>query len=371
MPMLAAAVMLACSAYEAHAVSDNDIETLITQRLMPVMLGKDNIGGVAVAVRIEGRTLFFNRGVADMASRRPVTTDSLFNVGSVRKVLETTILAQAAQRGELSFDDPVAKYVTELQSGGAIRTVTLGQLAAHTSGLLLPTDHPPWPTEGYTLADFIRVLNAWTPEPGQQPGQQRVYTHAGYVLLQLALERRFRMPIGQLFAQRILKPLGMSETVLPENPHNGIHAPLPNAVQGYGEDGEPVGVPGNQQGYFEFPGTGQLFSSARDLSVLLAANLGEGPADTELTAAMQRTQQPAFLVDSHDAQALAWEINDIAGPTVIDKPGGINNSSAYIGMVPAQKLGIVILVNRGSRNPYEVARQVILPALARLATPAN
>jgi beta-lactamase class C len=338
---------------------------------MPVMLGEDNIGGVAVAVRINGRTLFFNRGVADMTSRRPITSDTLFNIGSVRKLFEVTILAQAVQRGELKFDDPVAKYVTELQRGGAIREVTLGQLASHTSGLLLPTDHPPWPTKQYTLADFIRVLNAWTSEPGQAPGRQRVYTHAGYVLLQLALERRFGMPIGELFAQRMLKPLGMRETVLPENPHNGTHAPLPGAVQGYGEDGQPIGVPGNQQGYYDFPGTGQLFSSARDLAALLTANLDEGPADAELRAAMQRTQQPAFRVDRREAQALAWEVLDSGGPTTVDKPGGINNSSAYVGMVPASKVGLVILVNRGSRSPYEVARAVILPALARLAAPLH
>jgi beta-lactamase class C len=352
-------------------VNDSDIETLISHKLMPAMLGEDNIGGVAVAVRIEGRTLLFNRGVADMTSRRLITSDSLFNIGSVRKLLEATILAQAVQRGELKFEDPVAKYVTELQRGGAIRKVTLGQLASHTSGLLLPTDHPPWPTKHYTLADFIHVLNAWTPEPGQAPGRQRVYTHAGYVLLQLALERRFGMPIGKLFAQRMLDPLGMHETVLPENPHNGTHAPLPGAVQGYGEDGEPIGVPGNQQGYYEFPGTGQLFSSASDLAALLTANLDEGPADAPLRAAMQRTQQPAFHVGPQDEQAMAWEVNGMHGPTIVDKPGGINNSSAYVGMVPASKVGLVILVNRGSRSPYEMARAVILPALARLAAPAH
>jgi beta-lactamase class C len=142
-------------------------------------------------------------------------------------------------------------------------------------------------------------------------------------------------------------------------------------VQGYGEDGEPVGVPGNQQGYFEFPGTGQLFSSARDLAALLTANLDEGPADAQLRAAMQRTQQPAFHVGPQDEQAMAWEVNGMHGPTIVDKPGGINNSSAYVGMVPASKVGLVILVNRGSRSPYEVARAVILPALARLAAPAH
>ena len=42
-------------------------------------------------------------------------------------------LAAAVQPGQLSLDDPVAKYVTELQRGGDIRRLTLGQLASHTS----------------------------------------------------------------------------------------------------------------------------------------------------------------------------------------------------------------------------------------------
>ena len=43
------------------------------------------------------------------------------------------------------------------------------QLATHTSGLLLPQDHPPWPDWGYTLPEFIRTLNAWKAE--KEPGQ--------------------------------------------------------------------------------------------------------------------------------------------------------------------------------------------------------
>jgi len=130
--------------------------------------------------RIEGRSLFFNYGWADRAGKRPITTDTLFNLASLRKVFETTLLAQAVRNGELELDDPVAKYVVELQRGGDIRQVTLGQLATHTSGLLLPQDHPPWPHWGYTLPEFIRTLNAWTAD--KAPGQRHLYTHAGFIL---------------------------------------------------------------------------------------------------------------------------------------------------------------------------------------------
>jgi beta-lactamase class C len=364
-PLILVAALIACSAAAgANAVNDSDVGRLI-ERQLPVLLGEDGIGGVAVAVRIGGRTLFFNHGWADVANRHPVTANSLFNIASVRKVFEAIVLAHTVQRGELRFDDRVEQYVPELRQGGTIREVTLGQLASHTSGLLLPPDHPPWPEHGYTLEGFIGALNTWTPEAGQRPGQTHTYTHAGYVLLQLALERRFGLPIGQLIDRRVLKPLGMDATVLPAHPLDGEHAPLPDAVQGYGEDGEPIGVPGNQQSYYDFPGTGQMFSSARDLATLLTANLGDGRIDPDLRAAMQLAQRSVFRISPRNAQALAWELNNFGGPTIVDKPGGIDNASAYLGMVPDQRLGIVILVNRGSRNPYEVARNIILPELAR------
>jgi predicted acylesterase/phospholipase RssA len=78
-------------------------------------------GGVAVALRIKGRSLFFNYGWADHANKRPITTDTLFNLASLRKVFEATLLAQAVRNGNLRLDDPVAKYVVELQQGGDIR----------------------------------------------------------------------------------------------------------------------------------------------------------------------------------------------------------------------------------------------------------
>ena len=53
------------------------------------------------------------------------------------------------------------------------------------------------------------------------------------------------------------------------------------------------------------------------------------------------------------------------GATVIDKPGGLNNASAYIGLVPARRFGIVLLAHRGD-YPHEIARYRISPALARL-----
>ena len=344
-------------------MTDGEVERLVAHDVEKIVPA-DGAGGVAVVVRIEGRTLFFNYGFADLAGKRPVTSDSLFNLGSIRKSFEAALLAEAVKRGEVALDDPVAKYVVELQQGGYVRHITLGQLATHTSGLLLPTDHPPWPQYQYRFADFMRVLNSWAPEHGEEPGKQHTYTHAGYVLLQVALERRFGMPIAELINRRLLKPLGLTSTFVPERGELAAAHPG-RAVQGYSEDGHPIGAPGDQQSYFDFPGTGQMFSSARDLAIFLVAGLGELPLDPVLRDAMQWTQQGVFRISPRNTQAMAWEVNDFGGPVIVDKPGGLDNSSTYIGMVPSRKVGIVILANRGNQYPHEIARETILPALAR------
>jgi beta-lactamase class C len=372
--------LLATSAITARPTMDTEVDHIISRGIAP-MVAPNGAGGVAVVAQIGGRNLFFNYGFADLAEKRQITSDSLFNVGSVRKIFEATLVAQAVLRGELKLDEPVAKYVNELY-GDYIRQITIGQLVSHTSGLLLPTDHAPWPEQHFSLAGFYDALNAWTPSGGEQPGKQRIYTHAGYVLLQLVLERRYGMPIATLIDRGVVAPLGLTSTIVPERgpDDRAIMRPelVARAVQGYSLHGEPIGLPGNQQSYFDFPGTGQMFSSARDLAILVAACLGERPLTSpasgaasarELREALQLTQREEFRVSAQYAQAMAWEIESPFGVTIIDKPGGLDNASAYIGLVPERKIGLVILANRGDVHPFEMARSTILPELARLLTP--
>ena len=148
---LAAATMPAAPAARAD---DAEVERLVRQHVQPMLIAA---GGMAVAVHIEGRTLFFNYGMADVARKEPITSDSLFNLASVTKVFLATLLAQAVKQGEVALEDPVAKYVTELQQGGDIRNVTLGELASHTSGLTrTPQQYEPAHRGAYKLPDFIR-----------------------------------------------------------------------------------------------------------------------------------------------------------------------------------------------------------------------
>ena len=69
-------------------------------------------------------------------------------------------------------------------------------------------------------------------------------------------------------------------------------------------------------------------------------------------------------ISERNLQALAWEIITADEPNIIEKYGGLNNASAYIGMMPSRKLGIVILANRGNVYPNEVGRRIMLDIVA-------
>jgi beta-lactamase class C len=152
---------------DGHAQAANDLGQTVSRHVQE-LLPDNNLGGVAVALRVNGKTSLYNYGMADAARQQPITSDSIFNLASVGKLFATTLLADAVKRGEMRLDDPAARYVTELQKGGDIQEVTLGQIASHTSGLPRePGQYKTWHRGKYTLPDFIRFLNDWQADPNR------------------------------------------------------------------------------------------------------------------------------------------------------------------------------------------------------------
>jgi beta-lactamase class C len=344
-----------------------NVEQIIAQKVQPILPENGKGGGVAVAVRMNGETRFFNYGFANDARNERVTADSIFNLGSVGKLFATTTLAEAVKRGQLSLNDPVAKYVTELQRGGDVRRITLGELASHTSGLPdVPGQYERWHRGKYTWPDFVRFLNSWKADPKHEPGKQYLYSDTAMVLLRIALQRRLDTPFARLMRQRITAPLGMNSTALPL-PRDL----LGRAVQGYGPQGQPIGKPGMEGGTFEWPGSGQIYSSARDMATFLAANLGEVADHRPIENAMAFTQQPVFTVGPRLKIGLAWQIVRSGNLSILDKNGGLNNTSTYIGFAPQRKLGVVILVNRGKQHATGVGRQIIHALAQENSEPSN
>lgn len=360
--LIAFASSLGCSTWTpAWALTDRQVHDAIVDEIDEALPDDGRPGGAAVAVRIDGRTLFFNFGTADRAGR-PITSDTLFNLASLGKTFDVTLLSMAALNGEVSLDDPVTKYITELQDGGDIRSVTLGDLVTYTSGLSLPQDRPPWPHAHYGLPDFLGYLKTWNRDKDHEPGKTFIYSHAAFMLLHVALERRFGKPYTELLNERLIRPLGLTSTILPL--HRNKVAQLPasfmrRAVQNFDEHSQPVGKPGNVQSFYHWPGTGQMFSTARDMATFLAAQLGELAEPPPLREAVALAQRPSAAEAPQFLQAQAWEVRPGA-LTLVDKNGALDNSSSYIGVVPDRRLGIVIMTNRGDQYVAKIGRRLLL-----------
>src|SRR5262249_61604728 len=114
------------------------------------------------------------------------------------------------------------------------------------------------------------------------------------------------MPYQALLEERLIRPLGLTSTILPLHRNSLAQLPAPlmqRAVQNYDDLGQAVGKPGDVQGFYHWPGTGQMFSSARDLGTFLAAQLGERSEPRGLREAAAFAQQPLAATPTHFMQA--------------------------------------------------------------------
>ena len=341
------------------ALTDRQVKEALEDELDEILSKDNRPGGAAVVVRVDGRTLFFNFGTATRG--KVITSDTLFNLASLGKTFDVTLLSMAALQGELALDDTVGKYITELQDTDA-GNLRLDHLVSYTSGLSLPQDLPPWPDAFYDLPKFMDYLKTWKLPEDHEPGKTHIYSHAVYMLLHIVLERRFGMPYAELLKERLLEPLAMSSTTLP-NHRNGM-AQLPpelmrRVVQNHDENGRRVGKPGNVQSFYHWPGTGQMFSSARDLATFLAAQLGEVNEPALLPEAVALAHKPIAASPPNFLQALAWEVRQGA-LTIVDKNGALDNTSSYIGLAPDRRIGLVIMSNRGDQYVAKVGRRTLL-----------
>lgn len=186
--------------------------------------------GCSGAVGIEGRVVWRGvRGLADVATHRPITPDTVFDAGSVTKQFTAAAILLLAQDGRLAITDPVGKHLSGLPSWA--RDTTLDSLMRHTSGLPelfdLISNAGVQPDQLFTQADALRLIAA-IPEPTPRRGQH-VYSNSGYVLLAEVVRAASSVPLPEFLQQRIFGPLGLTMAV-------GHLAPVAGRATSYDRD---------------------------------------------------------------------------------------------------------------------------------------
>lgn len=137
---------------------------------------------------------------------------SVFEIGSITKVLTGLLLAEAVRRAEVGLDDELGRYLDLGTSPAA--SVTLIELATHHSGL------PSRPEVVPGIAPFTETFDeliAAARELPVAPGEPYLFSDIGVALLGHALAAAAGMDYADLLEQRVLDPAGMSDATLPAN----------------------------------------------------------------------------------------------------------------------------------------------------------
>lgn len=299
-------------------------------------------GVVAGFLEPDGRRRIFIAGDAG-AESRPLSADTIFEIGSITKTFAGALLADAVLRGEVELDDPVAKYLpagVNMPSRGD-RPITLLDLATHRSGLPriatgFTAQDPANPYATFDDAKFEEWLSAH--ELQRAPGEKAEYSNVGAGLLGYALARAAGVrDFPQLVRDRILDPLGMRRS-------DFDRSRVPSDWLAKGHDGKGAPVP-----YWDvasLSGAGGLNSTIGDMLAYLDANTGR--PKNRIERAMRMAHQPRADFDKDRKIGLAWQIREGDGPTLLFHNGGTGGFSSVIAFNPDTGAGVVILANSAS-----------------------
>jgi CubicO group peptidase (beta-lactamase class C family) len=315
------------------------------------------VPGVQVAVSHRGRVIYSGAfGVTNKDSGTAVTSRTVMQIASLSKQFTAAAILRLAERGELSLDDPIDKYVPEFESQGA--TVTLRQILSHTSGL-----RRDWtPPNGISLwvpvtrAQTIQYLNAKPFDTA--PGTKWSYSNAGFMLLGYAIESITGKPYAEFIQNEFALPLGLIDTGL----CGSAQLPLP---RGYGlvAGGWKLLLPLHPT---VVSSSGGLCSTASDLArwaYLIENGFGMLPASY---AAMTT---PARLADDTvvpNGYAFGVHRQAFDGHPLVWHSGAIDGFQSWLLYLTEQDLAIAVITN-GFPAPQAGSPRLIADAVATAA----
>ncbi|MEJ7810699.1 MAG: serine hydrolase [Gemmatimonadaceae bacterium] len=293
----------------------------------------------------------------------PLDGNSVLEIGSVTKVFTGTLLASMVARGDVRLDDPVAKYLPATvkvpERGG--KQITLLDLATQSSGLpRLPSNLRPKdatnPYADYSEAQMYEFLSGYTLP--RDIGSRYEYSNLGMGLLGHALARRAGKSYEALVTERILQPLGMSDTRVTLTP--AMRARL---TPGHDMAGKPVAN-------WDLPtlaGAGALRSTVNDMLTFLAANVATGAGP--LSMVMPQARLSRHPTDNPNLSiGLAWHLLKGPGREIVWHNGGTGGYHSFIAFDPAARTGVVVLSNSSS-DIDDIGLHLIEPGIPLQALP--
>jgi CubicO group peptidase (beta-lactamase class C family) len=297
-------------------------------------------------------------GLADVASGRAATPDTLFQAASTSKALAAVASLRLVEQGKLDLDQDVNArlkgWKVPPSPFTAVDKVTLRRLLSHTAGLNVHGF--PGYEAGKPVPTTVQVLEGAPPAntpavvSDARPGEKWDYSGGGYTVAQLMLEEASGEAYPTLVTRLVLKPAGMTRSTLIQ--------PLPAAMRAraataYHRDGAPV--PGLYHTYPEYAAAG-LWTTPSDYGRFIIAlqDAYAGRSTKMLKAGSVKLMATPILND----YGLGVEAHDRDGHRTIEHSGGKEGFQCYfLGFLDGSRQGVVIMTN--SDNAFLVIQELL------------
>ncbi|MFP5287803.1 MAG: serine hydrolase domain-containing protein, partial [Thermoanaerobaculia bacterium] len=270
--------------------------------------------GAAVLIAKDGQiVLRKGYGMANVELGVPIQPDMVFNLASITKQFTAAAILMLQERGKLSVEDEVTKYLPDYPTHG--QKVTLHHLLTHTSGIPNFTGLPEWWPRVREDMTVQQVIDLFKDKPLDfSPGEKLSYSNSGYILLGAVLEKVSGKSYEDFIEQEIFAPLGMKRS------RYGHETELvPGRVAGYDQEEDACKVAEYMsltQGY----AAGALLSTVDDLALWAEVLSSEKLLKT---ASLERMTTPAKLTSGQSTgYAYGLGIADEDGTRILEHGGG-------------------------------------------------
>jgi CubicO group peptidase (beta-lactamase class C family) len=314
--------------------------TSMTARVDPLFTAwsRPDSPGCGVGVSRNGAVIFERGyGTASLERHVPITSSTVFPLASITKPFTAMSVLLAAERGLLSLDDDVSKYIPDWSNRE--HRVTIRHVLTHTSGLRDAYLLQGWaPNIGTSNDALIKILSRQR-GLNSVPGAEYQYNNGGYLLLGKILERASGQTLGAFADANIFKPLGMTGAYFNGDPVRTA----PDHASGYSPQANGWRLVPEGSGY---AGNAGMMSSVRDL-LLWANNFADARVGTPALLASMQTAT-VLTGGQTTPHGMGFGIGNYRGARTLLTSGGDFGIATELVLYPDQRLAIAVLCNMDS-----------------------
>lgn len=292
---------------------------------------KQHIPGVALAVIKDGKVVKTKGyGLANVETNTPVTSETVFKIGSISKPIIAMGIMLLVEDGKVSLDDKVSKYLEGTPESW--KDITVRNLLSHTSGILreAPGYHPV-----KIQSDIDVIKTAYSLPLNFKPGEKYEYCNVGYFSLAEIIRIVSGKSWSEFLTERIFKPLGMNSTRT-----TTFDDLVPNRSNGYSFSNDKLT---NAEVYLSVRPSGAFLSTISDLVKLENALNGTSFLKPETRKLMWAPFK--FNNGSDSMYGLGWRIEEVNGRKRISHGGSLNGFKSFFARFVDDKLSVIVMTN--------------------------